>query len=357
MGSSLAIIMAGGVGARLWPASTHTVPKHLVPGLSPTGATLLAATVERLAPLVPLRDVRIVTTEDQADAIVRAIPGLLPTQILREPAGKNTAPCLALAVASLAAQTADDPTLYILPADHHVRDGAAFRAALTRAGALATARDTICTLGITPTGPHTGFGYLEFDPTPLDGSTTPLPGHAVRRFTEKPDEATARSFLEGGAHLWNAGIFVSSLGRIARDLEARCGDIWAPIEAAVAAGDPAALVAAYDAVTPAPIDVALMEQLDDLCVVPCDAGWSDLGSWAALHAQLRDAQHPVRHTDNDGRIAAEDSDGSLIWADGTDVAVLGLPGVAVIAVDGRVLVCPLDRAEEIKRLVGSLKPR
>lgn len=356
---TLAIIMAGGAGTRLWPASVAARPKHIIPGLGPGGASLLQATLDRIEPLIPVSNVRVVTTEDQLDALQAAIPSLRREQMIVEPEGKNTAPCIALVAATLEATRPPDTTLCILPADHAVNDATSFLRSLSAACDVARRRDTICTLGIHPTGPSTGYGYMQHGATPLNNSEEVRGPTAfdVLRFTEKPDATTASRFLSEGNYVWNAGIFVSTLGRLSRDLGHHCASTFAPLRTAIAgAGTPderrTSVAVAYAELPPAPIDIALMEKLHDLCVVDCDAGWSDLGSWSSVAAHLRaDAANCAQTTGLDSRTTIEDSEGCLVWNEGAKVGVLGMKDVAVIVANGRVLVCPLDRAEEIKNLV------
>ncbi len=356
--STLAIIMAGGAGTRLWPASVAARPKHVIPGLGADGASLLGATLDRIEPLIPVSNVRVVTTEDQVDALLAAVPALHREQLVVEPEGRNTAPCIALVAAMLETTTPADATLCILPADHGVADPASFLRSLGAACEVAARRDTICTLGIHPTGPSTGYGYLQRSETPLSGSdhADAPAAYDVLRFTEKPDAITASRFLSEGNYVWNAGIFVSTLGRLTRDLARHCGATFTPLRDAIAGAAAAphdAIAAAYAGLEPAPIDIALMEKLDDLCVVDCDAGWSDLGSWSSVAAHLKgDSTNCVQTAGVAARTSIEESEGCLVWNEGARVGVLGMNDVAVIVANGRVLVCPLERAEEIKRLVG-----
>ena len=359
MGDRLAIIMAGGAGTRLWPASLPGRPKHVTPGLGGRGengepVSLLQRTLRRISTLIPLGGVRVVTTRDQGPLILDDIPALTPGQLVLEPEGRNTAACVALAVASCLRADGPDALLHLLPADHHVSDEAAFVRALERAGSLALARDTICTLGITPTRPHTGYGYIEHAQAPLANDAAP-PAFEVRRFTEKPDAQTAQRMLDQGGHLWNAGIFIGTAGTFARALEHHCQDLWSTVAAGLDGGA-ASLDQAYATLPSVPIDVALMEKLDRLLVVSCDAGWSDLGSWQAVfeHLGAADPVGGVSLESGTGRARLQDAEGNLVWAEDADVAVLGVQGLAVIAVGGRVLVCPLDQAEAIKALVQQL---
>jgi len=356
----LAIIMAGGAGTRLWPASFAARPKHVIPGLGADGASLLQATLDRIEPLIPATNVRVVTTAAQVDPILSAVPSLTRDQMIVEPEGKNTAPCIALVAAILEATASPDTMLCILPADHAVADHGAFLRSLHTACELAAARDTICTLGIRPSGPSTGYGYMQHRAIPLPNSepNSAPAAYEVARFTEKPDADTAARFLADGHYVWNAGIFVMTLGRLARDLHDHCASTLRPIQDAISnATTPAEqrdfISRAYAQLDPAPIDIALMEKLDDLCVVDCDAGWSDLGSWSSVASHFEgDAGNHVRTEGADARTSIEQSDGCLVWNEGAKVGVLGMENVAVIVANGRVLVCPLDRTEEIKRLVG-----
>ncbi len=361
--------MAGGGGKRLWPASTADRPKQLIPGLPRPGTTLLGATVDRLTGLVPSADVHVVTTREQRAAILEALPGVAPEHVMAEPFGRNTAPCIALAVGQLIARRseaeAEVTTLIVLPADHHVVDEDGFRAHLEAACIHAEASGRIVTLGIQPDRPETGYGYMERDelPVPAIEGDRGLPVHAALRFVEKPDRVRAQTYLDSGRFLWNAGIFVMPLRRIADDLARLSPQTWsalAPVREAARAGTPSLelLADCYDRVTPEPIDVAVMEKLDDLLVVPASVGWTDLGSWASVAEVLkRDEQRNASHTAEGLRSMIMDSQDCMVWNESGTVGVVGLRDIAIVCVEDRVMVCPLERAQEVRALAAELETK
>jgi mannose-1-phosphate guanylyltransferase len=367
MAERIALVMAGGGGTRLWPASTAERPKQLLdPLLGSPGNSLLADTIARLEGLVQSRDVYVVTTAEQVDSIRTALPTLTNEQIIVEPRGRNTAPCIALGVVELRARRGsrvDDATLLVLPADHHVADPDGFRRLAAAACAHAEAGDAVVTLGIEPTHAATGFGYIERGEAPLvavpdDGGVEVFGALA---FEEKPDSAHARRYLESGRHLWNAGIFIMPVQRIATELERHCPQTWQALHGARTLADGSVSVSleqAYARVKAEPIDVAVMEKLADLRVVPARIGWTDLGSWRALHGMVEhDAVGNAVLTSPKASATLVDVEGSLVWSEDAQVGVLGVRDLCIVVSDGRVLVCPIDRAEDVRALVDRLGDR
>jgi mannose-1-phosphate guanylyltransferase/mannose-6-phosphate isomerase len=279
----------------------------------------------------------------------------VPEAIILEPAGRNTAP--ALAVAALRAQQAAvrrgdgaDPLLLVLPADHVIQDVRAFAAAVEAAAEAAVA-ERVVTFGVVPSSPETGFGYI------LRGSAHGR-WYEVEQFVEKPDRATAEGYVASGRYLWNSGMFVVSAAVYLRELE-RCAP--AIMRASRQAFDEATsdpdflrLGAAFAACPSDSIDYAVMEKTDRAAVVPLDAAWSDVGSWAALHDVLaKDANGNVLQ----GDVLAEDCRDSYISARGTLVAALGLTGVVIVATEDAVLVAKRDRSQHVKLVVERIKSR
>jgi len=358
MSERYVLVMAGGSGSRLWPASTAARPKHLL-GAHPEAPTLLDATLSRARAWVGDGRIWVITTAAQRPAIVAAHPELPADQILAEPCGRNTAPAIAFALLHLRAHleergiAPDRAVVVALPADHHIAAPEALERALERASDHALSEQIIVTLGIEPTRPDTGYGYIERDEAARRG-TPPI--YPVRRFVEKPDAERARAFLENGRFLWNAGIFVlpvagalTAFNKHAPEIAAALG----PIAAALRSGDAAALdqasETAYAAVPSAPIDIAVMEKLARLDVLPVKLGWNDLGSWAAIHGvSPLDSDDNALLSDSAGSIDAIDCAGSLVWSEGVEVVAIGLRGLAVIASDGKLLVCPIERAQEVR---------
>lgn len=326
--------------------------------------TLLAAAVERARQLAAAPWIFVVTSMALAPAIMAAAPELVARNVVTEPRPRSTAPCLALALLHVrqalreqgyAEREIDEVIVTVLPADHHIPAVEAFTRLLTVAGAYAAEHGNIVTLGVQPRRPSTGYGYIERGPEPLarEGDAFVYP---ALRFVEKPDAARAQIFVESGRYLWNAGIFIMPLGRISREIERhvpRLAGALAPVAWALAAGeDPwPTTVAAYDAVKAEPIDIAVMEKQRDLCVVPMAVPWTDLGSWAAMREALpKDGHGNVVVAPRTAGVELIDAKNSLVWSEGLDVAVIGVQGLAVVVSGGRVLVCPLERSEEVRRL-------
>jgi mannose-1-phosphate guanylyltransferase len=347
-----ALILAGGSGTRFWPASRRRRPKQLLPLLD--DRTLLRLTFDRLRPLVGPDDVWIATARDLGEAVRRELPEVPPEQILLEPEGRNTAPAIAWLLASMPAAKRGD-VVVSLHSDHSMEDEEAFRAALAAAASAVDERDAVVALGVRPRWAEVGYGWLE--------TAEPIGDHdgrprllRVLRFREKPDAATAESFVRGGRHLWNAGIFVfrgsTLLDRLARLEPAMASGV------AAAAADPGRLDAIWAQVPAAPIDTAVMERLDQLYTVVLDCGWSDLGSWAALaEAALARAGGDGDGNVTRGDTVAVDATDNLLWSEDGLVAVLGVDGLAVVQSGGAVLVVPKGRSQEVRRLVDELRRR
>ncbi len=360
MSERFVLVMAGGSGSRLWPASTPERPKHLL-SPRPGAPTLLAATLDRARSWLADDRIWVITTAEQRSTIVAAHPEIPPAQIIAEPCGRNTAPAIALALLHIRehleqrALSPERAVVIALPADHHISAPKALESALERASIHALERQEIVTLGIEPSRPDTGYGYIERDAQPA-AQTTEAPIYRVRRFVEKPDIALAKRFVASGRFLWNAGIFILPIARTLAALKTHAAPLMSalkPVSAALRADDPNALerttLAAYAVLPAAPIDIALMEKLDDLWVLPVALGWNDLGSWAAMHGICPpDSRGNALLSDERGSVDAIDCDGSLLWSEGIELIAIGLRDLAVIASGGKLLICPLERAQDVR---------
>jgi mannose-1-phosphate guanylyltransferase/mannose-6-phosphate isomerase len=345
------VILSGGSGTRLWPLSRKLLPKQFLPLVSER--TMIQETVLRLAGLPDCGAPLLVAGNEQrflAAEQMREI-GARPARILLEPAGRNTAP--AIAAAALVA-LAEDPQalLLVLPSDHAIRDLAAFHAAVAQARRAAEA-GLLATFGMRPTGPETGFGYIEAG-APLAG----LPGaRAIKRFVEKPDEATARRFLAQGGFTWNSGMFLFGAARFLEELGAHRPAILEAVRRAVAGAerdlDFLRLEAAAFAEAPAePVDTAVMERTRSGAVIECELGWSDVGSFATLwELGRKDAQGNVAA----GDVSLTGAKGCYVRADGRHVAVLGAENLVIVETGDALLVATRERAQEVKEVVARLE--
>lgn len=342
-----AVILAGGGGTRLWPLSRPEHPKPFLPLIGER--SLLQRTWDRIVPdLVAARDVAVVTDRRYVDLVRSQLPGLLPGMLLAEPVGRNTAAAVAFAAAAL--DRPDEDVMVVLPADHLVADEPGFRALLRRAAALAAGPapevpGPLVTLGITPTGPDTGFGYVVAgDALPGDDLAS-----SVTRFVEKPTADAAAALLVGPAPVaWNAGIFLWRRDALRAAFASGSPDILADIEAGVSGG-PAGLESAYARVRATSIDYAVLEPAADagrVAMVRASVGWSDLGSWSAL----RDALAAGEAAGVVGRGPRRDlgSSGTLVFAADRPVVTIGLRDVIVVDAGDVVLVMAAEAAQRVK---------
>ena len=349
------VILSGGAGTRLWPLSRELYPKQLLPL---TGArTMLQQTVLRLQGLTAGAPV-VVCNEAHRFLVAEQLRQLHiePRATLLEPFGRNTAPAIALAahaaLKGLPAQpNALDPVLLVLPADHVIRDIAAFHTAV-RAALAAAEAGQLATFGVVASAPETGYGYIE------RGAPS---GAAFRiaRFIEKPNSERAREFVASGDYYWNSGMFLFRARRYLQELERFAPEMARICEQAFRGAredldflriDPGL----FEACPADSIDYAVMEKTGDAVVVPLDAGWSDVGSWSSLHAASdADAHGNVTH----GDVISEDTQGSYLYSQSRLVAAVGLKDHVVIETKDAVLVAPRERVQDVKKLVLRLKER
>lgn len=351
-----ALILAGGAGTRFWPASRSLRPKQLLPlvGHDP----LIQQTAERVLPLVGWDRIHVATGKHLVEQTAAVLPELRLSNTLVEPAPRNTAPCIGWAAARIA-RTDPDAVLMVLPSDHHVRDVPAFVQAIERAVAKA-ASGTITTIGIKPTHPETGYGYIE-----VDGEIAGQDVCRAKRFVEKPNRARAEEFVAGGRHLWNAGMFFfrvkDMLAAIRQHLPALSDGLDAIDAAARRGEEDAAVERLFPSLPSISIDHGVMDHLAEFAVVPGDFGWSDVGSFqsaweladkdergnvAPAHAVLVDA---ARNLVMDLRTEKAPA--------GRVIALVGVEDLVVVETNDALLVVPRSRAQDVKDVVAALKTR
>ena len=334
------VILAGGRGTRFWPLSRKELPKQYLALLD--RRSLLETTVDRIAPLVPVERIHVVTTVAQGRLVAKYLP--LVRHVYLEPAARNTAPCLMLALRELLrAGTPPDTTMIVLPADHHIADAPAFLELLRSGVALATASNGLVTLGIVPTYAHTGYGYIEMD------RDRPAPGgqsFAVKRFVEKPDRARAEAFLADGSFLWNGGIFLWRLDALETALRRYVPGPWERLKNARSGEETAAV---YRELPAEPIDTAVLEKADNIFVLPARMGWSDVGSWNALY-ELRRSREGETVTLG-GSTREIDAHGCLVRApDEKRVALVGVEDLIVVDTGDTLLIARRDHDQRLREL-------
>lgn len=352
MSKRFAVIMAGGRGERFWPQSRQATPKHLLPIVG--DKPLLAQTIERLQPLIPVENIIVITNREQVSA-VRAVSSALPAaNIVAEPVGRDTAAAAALAAVIVGAHD-KQAAFAMLPADHVIHDAKEYRRNLEAAFIVAEREDALVTLGIRPTEPATGFGYIQKGEAIEPALERPV--HNLVRFVEKPSRDVAIEYLESGDYLWNAGMFVWRVPVVSAAFAEHAPAIWSAMgEVAAGLAGGVALDALLDTHYPGipkiSVDYAIMEKARNARVVPATFDWDDVGSWPAVarHFPADDMGNVVV-----GRGLVEAGAGNLVVSTGDHlVAVLGTEDLIVVHTADATLVCPKGRAEEIKALLKSI---
>ncbi len=355
-----AVIMAGGGGTRFWPWSRENQPKQILPVLS--DRPMIWDPVERILPLIPREKIFIVTAQSQVADLQKQVPQLAPENILAEPVGRNTAPCLCLAALHVLRK---DPKgiMVVLPADHFIGNHRGFRKTLQAAVTFARSQDYLITLGVRPTEPETGYGYIESGGT----LTTVLgvPVHAVKSFREKPTRAKARSFLRGRKHLWNSGMFIWRASVFGEAVKEFLPDLYREMKTLEKSlgtrREKRALEKTYAGCPSISVDYGIMEKAKNVALIEAQFLWSDVGNWGTLGK--------IRSLDKDGntrilcgrtgrgQVLLLDSAGCVVRSEEKLIAGIGLRDMIIVEAGNAVLVCPRDRSQEVRRVLKELQER
>ncbi|HEY52302.1 MAG TPA: mannose-1-phosphate guanylyltransferase [Caldilineae bacterium] len=345
-------ILAGGVGSRLWPRSRKSTPKQFL-DLTGNGRSMLQEACDRMTPLVPADQIYVITNAEYVDTVRAQLPELPAENIIGEPAARGSAAAIGLAAIHL--QKRDpDAVMAVLTADHLIRKPETLRQVLVGGADLAQ-QGGLITLGIEPSYPETGYGYIEMGD--WLGVYNDLTARRVRRFREKPDQATAEAFIAAGNYAWNSGMFIWRVDVIMSEFQQQMPDLFAALRQLASALDKPDESEAFQRywmplqgnVT---IDYGVMERAQSVAVFPVDLGWDDIGSWAALLEVLpKDVDGNVAHA----RHLHHDSSNVLVYSNNRLITTIGLRDMIVVDTHDAVLVMPADRAQDVKKLIEALR--
>lgn len=349
-----ALIMAGGTGTRLWPVSRRDRPKQSLKLVG--GRTMFEHAVDRIAPLFQPEQILVVAGADHVPDLAAQAPEIPSDNFIVEPQGRGTAPAIGLGAIHLRRRD-PEAIMAVLTADHFIARKERFRQVLT-AGAKVAETGYLVTLGITPSCPSTGYGYIQ------QGASLDMIGafevFDVERFTEKPSRETALRMVESGEYTWNSGMFIWRVDRIMEEVERQMSAFYvrlAEVEATLGtAGYEPTLSRVWPQVAKQAIDYGVMEGAKDVAVIPVDIGWSDVGSWASL-AELLVA---LGDEDENGNVVVGphigmDTRDTLVFGDKRLIATIGLEGMVVADTEDAVLVCPIEREQEVRQIVHRLE--
>jgi len=346
------VIMAGGRGTRFWPRSRTTKPKQLLDIVGEQ--TMIQQTVERVLPIAAQANILIVTHKNQVDALKQQLPDIPPENIIAEPLGRNTAPCICLAAAII--QKKDpEAVMAVLPADHYIGDPSGYCECILKAVQAAKNRHALVTIGIRPDRPETGYGYIEFD---QNSGLETEEIYRVVSYHEKPDTEKANQYLSRGNYLWNSGMFVWPVATILQNIERFLPNIYREVTDASGAfgtsGFTAILTQAYEKIESISIDYGVMEKTESVLTFEGDFGWNDIGSWSAIY--------DISKKDKNGNVLS----GDVIPVDSRELfvynkhkltAVVGLANVVVVETDDALLICSKDRVQDVRNVVDVLEKR
>ncbi len=348
-----AVIMAGGKGTRFWPRSRQGMPKHLLDIVSER--TIIQETIDRILPLVPAEKIIIVTGKSHAGELMRQLPLIPRENVIIEPVGRNTAPCIGIAALHIMKKAGDD-VMVVLPSDHKIDDKAEFINVLRASADMASRGDYLVTIGISPTRPETGYGYLEKGAVAaaIDGEKI----YRVKSIREKPDLDQAKAFIRRKNFFWNSGMFIWKASAILNAINR-----WLPaLHEGLADIGPSigtdkekdAMESVYGSLQSISIDYGVMERADNVLIVRGDFGWSDIGSWDALwEASAKDPSGNVTR----GRIAAIGTRNSLVFASDKLIAAVGVEDLIVVDTGDALLICRRGSSQDVRQIVDLLEEK
>jgi mannose-1-phosphate guanylyltransferase len=349
-----AIIMAGGIGSRFWPISRTSYPKQFIDILG-TGKTLIQNTYDRFIKICPPENIYIVTNENYADLVKEQLPGIADHQILTEPVMRNTAPCVAYGSYKIESMN-EDAIVVVAPSDHLILNEQAFIDSINNSLNTAAEHDCLITLGIKPSRPDTGYGYIQYTDQLLNNDF-----HKVKTFTEKPTLEIAKSFLQSGDFLWNAGIFVWSAKSIVKAFGKHLPDmhdIFADARSVYnSEKERTHINTAYQQCINISIDYGIMEKAENVYVLPSEFGWSDLGTWTSVY-QLAEKDYVGNAVIPSEKVIMYDSSNCMVNVPEDKLVVLqGLHDFIVVEANNTLMICPRDQEQSVKQIVADVKQK
>jgi len=349
-----AIIMAGGIGSRFWPISRTSYPKQFIDILG-TGKTLIQNTYDRFLKICPKENIYVVTNEIYTGLVKEQLPDMTDGQILTEPVMRNTAPCVAYGSFKIESLN-PDAAICVAPSDHLILDEAAFISTIEKSLETASKHNTLITLGIKPSRPDTGYGYIQYTDQTLNEDF-----HKVKTFTEKPTLEIAKTFLQSGDFLWNAGIFVWSAKAIVEAFGSHLPDMHEIFAEARPVyntdGEKGHIHKSYLQCTNISIDYGIMEKADNVYVLPSEFGWSDLGTWASIY-DLADKDYVGNAVIPADKVIMYDSSNCMVNVPNDKLVILqGLHDYIVVESNNTLLICPRDQEQNVKQVVADVKQK
>lgn len=344
-----AVIMAGGRGERFWPKSRNTMPKQFL-SLTADGETMIQKTVKRLLPLVDIEDIFIVTNAGYVSLVKEQLPDIPAENILAEPMAKNTAPCIGFAAMAINRKY-DDAVMMVLPSDHLIKYEEMYADTLRNAVDAAVDGNSLVTIGIAPTYPETGYGYINFSDTEKKSGI-----YKVKRFVEKPDLKTAKEYLASGKYLWNSGMFVWKISSIMDNFKKFLPDMYDGLlkikDAFGTDSFDKVLYDCFDSFDSESIDFGIMEKADDIYTIAGNFGWDDVGSWLAV-----ERINPTDECGNyiTGDVTAVNTVRTTICGGKRLIAAIGLEDIIIVDTNDALLVCSKNSTQDVKKVIEKLK--
>jgi mannose-1-phosphate guanylyltransferase len=344
-------IMAGGIGSRFWPMSRTSYPKQFLDILN-TGKTLIQSTYDRFTRFIPADNIYVVTSEEYEEIVAEQLPQLKRENILCEPSRKNTAPCIAY-IAYKLQQLDPNGSLICAPADHLISDETGFTKVCLEAMNFVQKHKALITLGIKPSYPNTGYGYIQFEQQPVSDNV-----YKVKTFTEKPNTELAKTFMQSGEFLWNAGIFVWQVKNIVHAFEKHLPEMAEVFDAEKEAYNTPAEKKAIERIYPQcvsiSIDYGIMEKADNVYIIPSSFGWSDLGTWNSAYENME--KDYLGNAVAGNNVIVFDANRNMVHAPKDKLVVLqGLEDFIVVETNDVLLICQREKEQEIKEYVAEVK--